>query len=602
MSDLPFANLPLFQPRQFLPAGLNLGDWSQVAPFFERLEACLLKSSTAADLERCLVDWSELTAALGEESARRYIAMTCHTENSESKRAYRVFVENVHPHAQSRHFRLAQHFLSHPLRHEFPMRRYDVFVRDTATTVELFREENMPLESEEAKLAQEHLELTAAMNVPFRGEVRTLQEMNKFLEEPDRATRRESWELGTNRALADAEKLEGLFESLLRCRERQAANAGFKSYREYAWRRLRRFDYTPEQCAEFHAAIEQEILPVVRESQERRKMRLGVETLRPWDTEVDPDGAAPLRPFTAVQELLARTQRIFHRMDESLNRSFQRLQELKLLELEARKGKAPGGYQVPLPECRMPFICLSLVGVHMDVLTLLHEAGHAFHSLAAQEEPLLAYRNAPLEFCEVASQSMELIGSEHLDEFYAPADVRRARRTHLERILESFPWLAAVDAFQDWVYTHPSHTRTERAEAWVGLMERFGGVVDWTGYEPARANLWHDVGHFFQSPLCFVEYGIAWLGALQVWSNWKQDPNGTLAAYKRALALGGSRPLPELFAAAGCQFDFSAKALRPLAQLLRQELAALDPCIHELSVPFEARASAPTREKRFPLP
>ncbi len=399
--------------------------------------------------------------------------------------------------------------------------------------------------------------------------------MWKFLYEPDRLTRQEAWELSYNRALADTGKLNSLFESMLQLRERMAANAGFKNYRDYAWRRLRRFDYTPEQCIEFHSAIENEVLPVIRDLQRQRVEKLGMDTLRPWDTEVDPAGRAPLQPFTGIPELVARTQRIFDRIDGELASAFQQLQNLQLLDLENRQNKAPGAYQIPLMESRVPFIFLNVVGVHMDVVTLLHESGHAFHTLEAQGQSLLAYRSAPIEFSEVASISMELIGSEGLTEFYSPADARRAKRMLLEAMLGSFPNLASIDAFQHWIYTHPGHTRIERADVWLALTRRFGGLVDWTGYERAHANLWHEVGHIFQMPFYFVEYGIACLGALQVWSNWKRDPKGALAAYKGALSLGGSRPLPELFAPAGCKFDFSAEAIRPLVQLIRDELENL---------------------------
>jgi len=339
------------------------------------------------------------------------------------------------------------------------------------------------------------------------------------------------------------------------------------------WRRLRRFDYTPDQCAEFHSASESEVLPAVCQLQDQRRKKLGVDTLRPWDMDVDPSGRSPLRPFTTAADLVARTQRVFDRLDDELAGGFQQMQDLKLLDLENRNGKAPGGYQICLSESRMPFIFLNVVGVNMDVLTLFHESGHAFHTWAARAEPLM--RTAPIEFCEVASLSMELIGGERLTEFYSPADAQRARRAHLEAVLTSFPWIATVDAFQQWVYSHPDHTRAERAETWVRLMERFGGLVDWSGNEPFRANLWHDVSHIFQSPLYFIEYGIAWLGALKVWSNWKKNPQAGMAAYKRGLALGGSRPLPELLAAVGGRLDFSAKAIRPLIELIRAELARL---------------------------
>jgi oligoendopeptidase F len=290
---------------------------------------------------------------------------------------------------------------------------------------------------------------------------------------------------------------------------------------------------------------------------------------------VDPLGRPPLRPFAQASELADKTQRIFDQLHPALAAGFRQMHDLRLLDLDNRKGKAPGGYQSTLNEARLPFIFMNAVGVPRDVETLLHEAGHAFHALATRDESLLAYRSAPIEFCEVASMSMELLGYEFIEEFYPSADARRARRTHLEGILRFFPWMAIVDAFQHWLYAHPGHTRSDRAGAWRALMDRFGGDVDWSGYEPARSHLWHRQLHIFLHPFYYVEYGIAQLGALQVWANAKRDRAQALADYQRGLALGGSRPLPELFAAAGCRFDFSVETVKPLVAMLREELGRL---------------------------
>jgi len=270
-----------------------------------------------------------------------------------------------------------------------------------------------------------------------------------------------------------------------------------------------------------------------------------------------------------------RTQTIFNRLGSGLDDGFSTMRENRLLDLENRKGKAPGGYQSTLAEARLPFIFMNAVGLQRDVETMLHEAGHAFHALATRQEDLYSYRSAPIEFCEVASMSMELLGNEFLEEFYAPAEANRARRKHLEGIIEIFPWIATVDAFQHWIYTHPGHSRGDRSEAWLGLMDRFGGDIDWRGYEDARSNLWHRQLHIFLHPFYYVEYGIAQLGALQVWANSKRDKAGALAAYERGLSLGGSRPLPELFQTAGCKFDFSVKTVKPLIEMLQSELERL---------------------------
>jgi oligoendopeptidase F len=575
MDLLPFDALPAHRPRRFVPEGIDLGDWSQIAPLFDQLEARAQACATAADLEHWLLEWGELSAAIDEESSKRYIAMTCHMDNAEAEKAYLHFVENVEPQLKPRQFKLSQTYVTHPLRKKLPKERYEVFDRDTQVHVELFRQENVPLETEEARLSQQYQKLSGSLTVQFRGEEKTLVQMGRYLEEPDRALRQEAWELVANRRLQETEQFEVIFEQLVKLREQIARNAGYGNYRDYAFRRLGRFDYTPEDCEKFHQVVEKEIMPVLRELQQERQRQLGVEALRPWDLAVDPLNRPPLRPFEQVDQMVSRTQEIFARLDGELAAGFQRMQNLRLLDLANRKGKAPGGYQSTLAEARVPFIFMNAVGLQRDVETILHEAGHAFHALATRNEDLYAYRSAPIEFCEVASMSMELLGNEFLERFYAVPEANRARRTHLEGIMNIFPWIATVDAFQHWIYTHPGHTRAEQTAAWLTLMDRFGGAVDWSGFEAARANLWHRQLHIFIHAFYYIEYGIAQLGALQVWANSKRGKAEALNHYKRALALGGSRPLPELFAAAGCKFEFSQQTMAPLVKLVRDELAKL---------------------------
>jgi oligoendopeptidase F len=618
MNLLPFGKLPAAKPRAFVPQAIDLGDWPQIAPLFDHLENRAPQIKSAAELERWLLDWSELNAALDEEASRRYIAMTCHTDSADAEKAYLHFVENVEPQLKPRQFALEKIYIRrrdelHESQKSSPgensgirgtrpseMRpsdgRYFVFDRDVKNHVELFRPENVPLETEEARLCQQYQKLSGSLTVNFRGAEKTLVQMGRYLEEPDRALRQEAWELVAKRRLQEADNFDGILDKQIRLRAQIAKNAGFGNYRDYAFRRLGRFDYTPDDCGKFHDAVEKEVMPVVRELQAQRRAQLKLEKLRPWDLAVDPLNRPPLKPFAQVGEMVSRTQKIFNRLDGGLAAGFRQMDDLKLLDLDNRKGKAPGGYQSTLSESRLPFIFMNAVGLQRDVETILHEAGHAFHALATRDEDLLPYRSAPIEFCEVASMSMELLGNEFIEEFY-PADenmvgargratpdaqqrvptndANRARRVHLEGIVAVFPWIATVDAFQHWIYTHPDHTRDERAAAWLKLMDRFGGDADWSGHETARANLWHRQLHIFLHPFYYIEYGIAQLGALQVWANSKRDRAKALDDYKKSLALGGSRPLPELFQAAGCQFEFSARTIRPLTQLLREELEKL---------------------------
>jgi oligoendopeptidase F len=575
MSLLPFGKLAPAKARSFVPQAVDLGDWTQIAPLFDQLEARAAKAGSPAELERWLLDWSELNAALDEEGSRRYIAMTCHTDNSEAEKAYLYFVEHVEPQVKPRQFALEKIYVAHPQRAKLPSRRFEVFDRDVKNHVELFRPENVPLETEEAKLCQQYQKLIGAQTVKFRGEEKTLVQMGRYLEEPDRSLRQEAWELVAQRRLQDADQCDELFDALIRLRSQIAKNAGFENYRDYAFRQKCRFDYTADDCMKFHHAIETEVMPAVREIQEERRKLLNLDKLRPWDLAVDPHNRAPLKPFAQVEEMVSRTQQIFNHLDGELAAGFREMHDKKLLDLDNRKGKAPGGYQSTLSEARLPFIFMNAIGVQRDVETILHEAGHAFHAQATRGEDLYAYRGAPIEFCEVASMAMELLGNEFLEEFYAGNEANRARKTHLEGIIGFFPWMAVVDAFQHWIYTHPGHTRAEREAAYLQLMDRFGGNVDWSGWEAMRAHSWHRQLHIFIHPFYYVEYGIAQLGALQVWANSRRDKAKALADYKRALALGGSRPLPELFHAAGCSFQFDAATIKPLIELAGSELKKL---------------------------
>ncbi|HUR47504.1 MAG TPA: M3 family oligoendopeptidase [Candidatus Saccharimonadales bacterium] len=575
MDLLPFGKLEAYRPRHFVPSNTDLGQWDQIEPLFDRLETRAAECKTVQDFESWLLAWSEMNSAIDEESSRRYIAMTCHTDNPEAKSAFLHFIENVDPKLKPRQFKLEQIYLASPLRKELPQPRYHVFDRDTKVHVELFRPENVPLETEEAKLGQQYQELSGSLTVTFRGQEKTLVQMSPFLEEPDRNLRQEAWELTAKRRLQEAEKFDQFFDQLVSLREQIAKNAGFKNYLEYAFRARGRFDYTPQDCIKFHDAIEKEVMPMLRQLQARRRDLLKVPALKPWDMSVDPLNRPPLKPFQEVGQMVSKTQSIFNRLDGTLAQGFQTMQDRRLLDLANRKGKAPGGYQSTLSEARLPFIFMNAVGLQRDVETMLHEAGHAFHALATRQEDLYSYRGAPIEFCEVASMSMELLGNEFLEEFYSPGDANRARRKHLEGILDIFPWIATVDAFQHWIYSHPGHNRQDRTEAWLALMKRFGGDIDWTGHENVRANLWHRQLHIFLHPFYYVEYGIAQLGALQVWANSKQDKSKALKDYQNALSLGGSRPLPELFAAAGCKFDFSAATVKPLMELVGSELSKL---------------------------
>ncbi|HEV3270857.1 MAG TPA: M3 family oligoendopeptidase [Candidatus Methylacidiphilales bacterium] len=563
-----------FAPRQFLPETIDLTDTAQLAPVFEKLDVKLGRAAAVADLEAWLRDHSEVCAALGESSSLAYIAMTCQTDDPEREKAYMHIVEVVDPWLKPRQFALMQKLAQSPFFSQLPP-FYAVYQRSVETQVKIYREENVARETEIARLTQQYQKISGAMTAQFDGQEQTLARMGRIQEEPDRPRREAAWKAVADRRLADADKLEELFDKLLALRNAIARAAGFADFRAYTFASYERFDYTPEDCLRFHDAIEHHVVPLARELQEERRRKLGVGRLRPWDLAVDPDHNPPLHPFAASSELLEKCHEIFEKLDPRLGDYYSVLRKQELVDLDNRKGKAPGGYQSTLAEARVPFIFMNAVGIHRDVETMLHEAGHAFHALAARELPLHAYRGAPIEFCEVASMGMELLAAPHLRAFYSEKEATRARRDHLEGIIKFFPWMATVDAFQHWIYTHPDHTRAERTAHWLSLMDRFGGIEDWSGFERTRAHVWHRQLHIFEIPFYYVEYGIAQLGALQLWQASRRDLHAALDHYLAGLSLGGSRPLPELFQASGLAFDFTDKTIAPLMRNVKEALAEM---------------------------
>ena len=569
--DLNFAALPHYQKRKFLPEKVNFSNKEEAAAVYERLLSRSINS--AKDLEQWLLDRSELETALDQAGSVLYIRMTCQTNDPERAKAYQHFIETVVPAVKPLDHQLNQKYLQAVSNFPLESKRYALYDRRIRSDMDLFRQENIPLQTAVALLAQEYQTICGAMMVNFQSKEQTLPQMGKFLLEPERGLREAAWRATAHRRLQDSAKLDALFDEMLKLRDKIAHNAGLKNFCEYQFQTYHRFDYTQKDCEQYHQAIEQLVVPLWKKILEKRRQQMKLDTLRPWDTAVDPLGRKPLKPFQEVPELLEGVKNIFLKMDQDLGQQFAEMIKLGLLDLASYKGKAPGGYQTVLAEARKPFIFMNAVGVDDDVRTLLHEAGHAFHALASSHHPLFAYRHAPMEFCEVASMSMELLGGEYLSVFYDSEDWQRSHAIQLEEMVYILIWVAVIDAFQQWIYQSPDHNLEERSAAWLRIHRRFGAdLVDWSGLEKEQGWLWHRQLHIFEVPFYHIEYGIAQLGALQLWTRAKKDLAGTLADYRKALSLGASRPLPELFTAAGLKFDFSEKTIAPLMQAIKAEL------------------------------
>ncbi len=549
--------------------------WEKIAPHYDELRKATL---TADTVTHWLADWSRLGEYLYETYARLHVATTVDTTDRQAQQRFETFLETIVPEAQKADHDLKRKLVASGLQPP----GFQIPLRNMRAQIDLFREENLPLLTQERKLANEYDRIVGAQTVEWQYKEYTVSQMRPFLQSPDRALREEVWRLTAERQLKDRGPLSALWEQLLTLRQRIAANAGKPDYRAFRWQQMGRFDYTPADCRAFHKAIEEVVVPAAAAVLEKRRQRLGVDRLRPWDLDVDPLARPPLRPFRNVEELKAKSEAIFQHVDPQLGAYYHTMREENLLDLENRKGKAPGGYCTAFPVSRRPFIFMNAVGVHDDVQTMLHESGHAFHVFESQALPYIHQRDVPMEFAEVASMSMELLASPYLARdfggFYTPQEAARARIEHLERSLLFWPYMAVVDAFQHWVYEHPEEAADPAAcdRIWGGLWDRFMPVTDWRGLEDVKVSGWMRKLHIFQLPFYYVEYGLAQLGAVQVWGNALEDQAAAVAAYRKALALGGTVTLPELYAAAGAKFAMDAATLRRAVDLMMRVIEELE--------------------------
>lgn len=559
--------------------GFDPGSWKEIETYTEEL--LNRKISCSKCIEGIIRDASELSEHISEKGALLYIGMTCDTESEEKKSSFLDFVENVRPKLSEFSDSLNRRIVGHVAIKDMP-ERYDLMIRSMKNDIEIFRKENIPLSVEQTKLVTEAQAINGAMSVEYNGEEYTIPEMRAFLESNDRAVREGAWKAVADRRIEDEERLSEIFDELITIRNKIALNAGFDTYTDYMFRAMERFDYTKEDCLEFHDAIESVCVPLMREINSRREESLGLGGLRPWDvnekTGVGPDleGRAPLKPFSDVKEMVDKLSILFHKMSLDLGEKFDMLVEMDTLDLDTRKGKAPGGYQYYLQKSRVPFIFMNAAGLQGDLETMIHEAGHAFHSMYCGHLELIGERSYPIEFAEVASMSMELMTQEQWGEFYGHEEANRARLGHLEGVIFLLPWIATIDSFQHWIYSNPEHTREERKFAWNAIRDRFGSNMDWGDYKIHRDTSWQQQGHLFGVPFYYVEYGIAQLGALQLWRTQRKDPDKALSDYSNGMILGNTKTLPELFSAADIELGFGEEHLSSLIKEVRVAMAELD--------------------------
>jgi len=562
-------------PRNFLPKNFSVTSWEGLQPYFQQLLDRPLQSK--GDLEQWLKDSSEIEAVLSEDACWRQIRMTCDTENKSLEEAFVFFVTEIQPKIQPYADKLNRKLIACPFTAELDQKKFFTYLRSVKKSIDLFREVNIPLLSELSVMGQQFGVISGKMTVEVEGKEYTLQQAAKFLESHDRKLREQVYRKINERRLQDKDALNNLYTQLVQKRQQVAVNAGFSNYRDYKFAELGRFDYTKEDCFQFHDSVKKYILPLADKIYAAKKKKLGVETLRPWDLEAEPEGTAPLRPFKTGDELLQKSVECFEKIRPFFADCLRKMDEMHRFDLESRKGKAPGGYNCPLAETGAPFIFMNAAGQMSDVTTMVHEGGHAVHSFLAHRLELSSFKEYPMEIAEVASMAMELFSMDYWDVYFdSKEELKRAKEHQLERVITIFPWIATVDKFQHWIYEHPNHTLEERAENWTRILDEFSSKeIDFSGLESYRNNSWQRQLHLFEVPFYYIEYGIAQLGAIGLWKQFKQDKDAALDNYMKALSLGGTATLPKLYEAAGLRFNFSGDNINQLMQFVDAEIKKL---------------------------
>lgn len=559
--------------RNFVAEGLIIDDWLKIEGYFKDLVD--RKIDNLESFKNWLRDQSELEAILEEDMAWRYIKMTIDTKDEQLSLDYSFFVTEIAPKMAPFDDLLNKKLMNSQFKKELENNdAYKIYFRSVQKSIELFREENIPLKTQSQEKSKEYGTISAAQSIEWEGETLTMQQASNLLKKQDEVIRKEAFQKMVSRRSEDVEALEQLFDDLIVLRHKIAVNAGYKNYRDYKFDELGRFDYTKEDCFDFHAAIKEHIVPMVQEIQKEHANKMGKERIKPWDSEVDPNGKEPLVPFKDGKELLNTTKSIFKEIDPFFGDCLQTMDEMKHLDLDSKAGKAPGGYNYPLYEIGVPFIFMNAASAQRDVVTMIHEGGHAVHSFLSRDLDLTSFKNLPSEVAELASMSMELLSMDNWNAFYDNEDeLNRAKKEQLVGILKVLPWIATIDAFQHWIYENPTHSREERKTYWKKLQEDYGNpFVDWAGYEESRTYAWHRQLHLFEVPFYYIEYGISQLGAIGVWKNALQNKEKAIADYKAALALGYTKDIPTIYETANLKFDFSSKTVRSLAQFVQNEL------------------------------
>lgn len=558
--------------RSYLPDNFEVKDWDSIKSYLDELKH--RKTESKDEFIKWLKDLNELEAALQEDLGRSYIKMTCYTNNSDYRDRFNYLIAEIEPKVSPFINDLNKKIIESPFINKIEIKGFDILLRGIKNQIELYREENVPLFAKIQALQSKYGEITGSLYIEHEGQELTLPQASNYLMSEDRKTREEVF-LKVAEARASVEKqLDDLFNQMLPIRQQIAENAGFDNFRDYMFRAKGRFDYSAEDCKTFHKAVKKEVVPLLDKIAADRKRRLSLDKLKPWDLKVDKFGKSPLKPFNNSEDLIEKSINLFNKIDPFFGSCLDTMKGIGHLDLESRKNKSPGGYNYPLDETGVPFIFMNATSTFRDMITLMHEGGHAIHSFLVKDYDFLPFKHPTAEVAELASMSMELLTMDHWNVFFkTEEEFLRAKEEHLEQIIETLPWVAVIDKFQHWIYENPNHNTVDRSEKWLQIFEEYhSDHIDYSGLEKHKRMIWQKQLHIFEVPFYYIEYAIAQLGAIGVWLNFREDKEDALKKYKRGLSLGYTRTIPDIYTEAGINFDFSEKHISGLVKFISEEL------------------------------
>lgn len=538
---------------------------------YQDLVASLPSLRTESDWEGLWRRWNDLKVQIRGDSSRREFAEARDTNDKAAEEAFRQMREEIHPVAEEHDATIRQALLASPARAALETKFGPLLFKVFENAQASFAPENIALNVEVGELEARFERLLGNARPVVDGEELTLPKVNALLSHPDATKRKAAWEAYVGWIQTHADELHGLYSELVARRHQLGRNLGEPTFIPLGYRKHRRLDYGPAEVKTFREGIKRHIVPLLRDLRRKQAEWLGTPTVRPWDMAYYP--GASLAPGVApIGEQLSRAQGLFDRMHPKLGGHFKRMVAEGLIDLENRPGKRPGAYCTGFEDLGLISIFCNSTGDSEDIATLTHEMGHAFQGWESRWIEPLELRWPTYEACEIHSMGMEFMALRHLDAFFGPEDVQCFRRLKLIDTITILPYIAVVDAFQHWVYEHPTHTPEERDRAWSELWDEFLPGVDWSGHEAEKAVRWKRQIHLFVAPFYYIDYAIAESAALQLWLLAEKDPAKCMETYLELCRIGGSQSLVEIVKSAGLVSPFDPEVFGPAVAAIRAEL------------------------------